>query len=441
VGGPRLLVVHGGRELGGEIPIPGYKHALTVVVAAAVAQGARVTLQNVPDMTETRVLKAILDHLGATGSVDRGVWHLDTSTMRNVPVPFRLSGQIHGALYLVPALLARFGEVSFPGAGGDRFGPGRPTSQVVAVLERFVATVVTAGGAIHAKARQLRGCAIDLMEFSTGATSLRGVMASSATKTALILAAAARGKTRLVHPVDRDATWELRDFLRASGATVTVEDGAWCVSPGATGDQFTHRLISDSTEIVTFIACAAFVGGSLRLTGITGDRTRLAIADEVRELEGMGVALEWGPDWLAVGGPVDPRPVSHLVIECNGFSTDAHPLLVVPLLRATGVSRITDHVWTDRFAYVELLTRMGAQIDRDGNTVTVWPTRLRPPAQPLEPTDSRAAAAALVAALGVPGASRIHDHAGHLDRSYEALTSRLAGVGASIEELTSIDVA
>jgi UDP-N-acetylglucosamine enolpyruvyl transferase len=331
--------------------------------------------------------------------------------------------------------------VSFAQAGGDRIGPeeqggGRSIDHVAAVLERFGARVSTTGG-LSATARRLRGCSMDLLDFSTDRERVRGPRTSSATKTALILAAAAEGTTRLRHPVDRDATRELCDFLRLCGATVSQEGDTWCVQAAASVGSVTHHLISDSTSIVTFIACAALAGGSLQLTGITRDRTRLAIVDELRVLAEMGVPVDWGPDWLCVKAPHELRPVD-LEIECNGFSTDAHPILAVPLLRAGGVSRITDHVWTNRFAYVRLLEQMGAHVRVTGNTVELHPSELRPPTAPLLPTDSRAAAAAVVAAMGVDGATTIADP-GHLDRSYEALVDRLCGAGASIEVSSAME--
>ena len=52
------MVIRGGRPLRGEVAIGGYKHALTVVAAGAVAAGRRVTLRNVPMTTEVRALFA-----------------------------------------------------------------------------------------------------------------------------------------------------------------------------------------------------------------------------------------------------------------------------------------------------------------------------------------------------------------------------------------------
>jgi UDP-N-acetylglucosamine 1-carboxyvinyltransferase len=433
--GPRSIVIHGGRELRGEVPITGYKHALTVVVAAAVAMQRSVTLRNVPDTTESRVLDGILRELGADSRLGGGVWRLDTRFMRHRPLPVRLSAMVHGSLYLVPALLARFGEVSFAGAGGDRIGPpehggSRPTEQVVAVLERFGATVDTSAG-LYAVAPRLIGCTIDLMEFSSDRHRLRGPAASSATKTALILACVAAGRTTLRHPVDRDATRELCDFLQACGVTVTRDRDAWAIEGGPAGELVDHHLISDSTEIVTFVTCAVQTSACLRLTGITGERTWPAIDDELRVLQESGVPLTFDRDSLEVWSPEHVR-AQHLEIDCNGFSTDAHPLLALALLASEDPSSITDHVWTSRFAYAELLTAMGAQLRVDGNTVHLARSTLRAPPGPLYPTDSRAAAVAVLAGLGVPGVTMVED-AGHLDRSYERLVGKLRYVGARIE--------
>lgn len=439
--GTRTILVDGGASLSGEVPITGYKHALTVITAAAVARSGAFSIQNVPmTVTERIVLDDILSGMGASSRHDGDTWDLDTRFMRREPIPPDLSRRVHGSLYLAPALLARFGRVSFPGAGGDRIGPpelggNRPMAQVGAVMERFGARVDFTGG-LQATASSLRGCTLDLMDFSSDPHRLRGYAASSATKTALILASVAGGPTTLRHPVDTEATRELLAFLGACGVAITEEDGeTWRIQGGGASGPTRHLLVSDASEIVTFIACAAHVGASLRLTGINGERSWEAIVDELRVFETIGVPVTRGPDWLRVSPPDHLEPTS-IEIECNGFSTDAHPLLALVLLGAAGASRITDHVWTSRFAYARLLTAMGAALHVEGNTIHLRPSRLHPPAGALRPTDSRAAAVAVLAALGVRGTTRIEDE-GHLERSYDRLLAKLGEVGANTVEVSA----
>src|SRR5258708_7875211 len=109
----RSFVVRGGQTLGGEVPVSGYKHALIGAVAAAVATSTPVTFRNVPSMTtEYRVLRWILEGLGATSRLQDGTWELDPRPMACTQVPPEASALIHGSLDLVPALVARFGRVS-----------------------------------------------------------------------------------------------------------------------------------------------------------------------------------------------------------------------------------------------------------------------------------------------------------------------------------------
>ena len=104
--------------------------------------------------------------------------------------------------------------------------------------------------------------------------------------------------------MERDATWELSTFLQACGCAVEREHEAWHVEPGSHPEPLAYHLMSDSTEIVTFIACAARMGVALRLTGITVDRTREAIAGDLVFLEEMGrVRLFWSD----VRGSVNER--------------------------------------------------------------------------------------------------------------------------------------
>ncbi len=417
------------------MPISGYKHAVTVLVAAAIAHGRSAILRNVPRTTEITRLCEIVEDLGGGGSIADGAWELHAAGVRDETVPAYPSRAIHGSLYLAPALLARHGRVAFPGAGGDQIGPAklggaRPIGHIAATMERFGASVRCSTG-IEATARSLRGCCIDVMDFSTHSERLRGPYASGATKTALLLGSVADGRTEIRHPVDVDATRELCAFLRACGCSVVQDEGVWTLTGGGGRATVTHEVVSDSTEVVTFVACAAHLGASLVLTGITTERTRHALAEELRVLEAIGVPLNWGRDCLRVGH-VDHLEPACIEVECNGFSTDAQPIFALLLLDAAGESCITDHVWQDRFKYAQLLRAMGAQLSVEGNRLRLEQSALRAPTRPLRPTDSRAAAVALLAALGVAGATRIDDE-GHLDRSYDSMVAKLGHVGAHIE--------
>jgi UDP-N-acetylglucosamine 1-carboxyvinyltransferase len=101
------------------------------------------------------------------------------------------------------------------------------------------------------------------------------------------------------------------------------------------------------------------------------------------------------------------------------------------LSMASGVSRITDTVYLDRFSHGPELARLGANIRLEGNIATVRGVEKLQGAPVMAP-DIRASAALVIAALAAEGETRI-SRIYHLDRGYERLDQKLAQVGARIQ--------
>ena len=61
------LIIKGGTRLEGTIPVSGCKNAvLPIAVAAAILGDGVSVLHNVPNLTDVRTLRAVLEGLGAT---------------------------------------------------------------------------------------------------------------------------------------------------------------------------------------------------------------------------------------------------------------------------------------------------------------------------------------------------------------------------------------
>src|SRR4051812_33339174 len=105
-----VLVVTGGNRLrGGSVDIPGFKHSLVTVFAAALAVPGNVTISNCPDIEETEVLRSLVEQMGGTAKYARQSLGLNTAMCIGPPFDRVEASRAHGSLYLVPALLARFG--------------------------------------------------------------------------------------------------------------------------------------------------------------------------------------------------------------------------------------------------------------------------------------------------------------------------------------------
>jgi UDP-N-acetylglucosamine 1-carboxyvinyltransferase len=103
------------------------------------------------------------------------------------------------------------------------------------------------------------------------------------------------------------------------------------------------------------------------------------------------------------------------------------------LALADGNSIVTEKIYTERFLHVAELSRMGAQIYRQGSTAVISGVRqLR--GAPVMASDLRASACLVLAGLAAEGetvVSRVY----HLDRGYSSMERVLTALGASIERV------
>ncbi len=429
--------MRGGMPLAGSVAPDGYKHAMVLSFAAAIAAASTVRLANVPRSTEIDVLLAIAAALGAEVSHDPGGVTIDTAPLHGWVVPAALSRAIHGSLYLVPALLGRFGRVTFSGSGGDAIGHrdhggARPSAHVIEVLAAFGARFEeNADGSITGTAGPLRADTIDIMAWSDDRSLLSGPLVSGATKTALLAALQSPSATLIRNPHDKEAAGDLIRFARAAGAAVERTPDGWLVTrPLRTGRPVAHTVMADPTEVMTWISAAVFTGSRLTIGPFDTEPVREALRYEAPVFAAMGIELAWRDDGLTVSAPRVPQ-AAHVEANVRGVSTDNHPFFTLMLTGADGASSVTDRVWHHRFAYADCLTALGADLTVSVPTVSIRPRRPYLRGRRLAPTDTRAAAVSLLAALAVPGETRISGLA-HLHRGYARLPSKLAGLGAAL---------
>jgi UDP-N-acetylglucosamine 1-carboxyvinyltransferase len=118
-----------------------------------------------------------------------------------------------------------------------------------------------------------------------------------------------------------------------------------------------------------------------------------------------------------------------------GVATDYKPLLVAMLSVADGVGIVTENLYSGRFAYVDELKRMDAEIRIDGHHAVVRGKPLLSGA-PVRSHDIRAGACLSVAALAADGETVIAD-AHHIDRGYTDFVGKMRGIGVDIERITA----
>ena len=101
---------------------------------------------------------------------------------------------------------------------------------------------------------------------------------------------------------------------------------------------------------------------------------------------------------------------------------------------AEGTSRVTETIFENRFMHAQELARMGANIRLEGRqAIVAGPTQLSG-AQVIA-SDLRASASLVLAGLAARGETVV-DRVYHIDRGYEKIESKLAGVGARIRRVS-----
>lgn len=124
------FIVHGGRTLRGEIIPQGAKNEALQVICAVLLTPEKVTIRNIPDISDVNKLIELLESMGVKVTrPERSVAvfeaaeidfdYLQTNEFRTQ------SASLRGSIMIVGPLLARFGKAYIPKPGGDKIGRRR----------------------------------------------------------------------------------------------------------------------------------------------------------------------------------------------------------------------------------------------------------------------------------------------------------------------------
>jgi UDP-N-acetylglucosamine 1-carboxyvinyltransferase len=98
---------------------------------------------------------------------------------------------------------------------------------------------------------------------------------------------------------------------------------------------------------------------------------------------------------------------------------------------ADGVSVVTERIFPDRYMHLAELLRLGARIRRQETAAVVEGVAGLSGAS-IMASDLRASAALVLAGLVAKGQTQVH-RVYHIDRGYQRIEERIAGLGGSIQ--------
>ena len=416
------LRIEGGRRLSGRIAVEGNKNSALPLLAACLLTDQECVLTNVPRIRDVEVLASLLTGMG--GSVEG----LGTSTLRvrcgkvstDRPDP-ELVGKLRGSVLLLGPLLARKGSARLAPPGGDF-----PT-------RRTISTHLQALAAMGAVPLDEPGHALETPWGLTGASFYLDEASVTGTETALLAAAAAKGRTEIRHAATEPHVVELCRFLRAMGAAIEGEGTSTLrvEAPARLGGA-SHRLDGDYIEAGSWGVVSAITGGEIEVSGARP----LDIEVVAAPLKKMGLKCSWDDQRFAVE-PSSLTATRRLTTGLwPGFPSDMVSLVTVLATQADGRTLVHDWMYELRLFALEQLSGMRADLFLcDPHRIIVsGPTKLR--GKSLDSRDLRSGMALIAAALAAEGESRVRPLE-TVERGYGSLVERLKSLGAQVERVES----
>lgn len=414
-------VVKGGVPLRGEVSIGGAKNAALGILAAAIMTDETVTIENVPNVRDTRVLLQAIEGIGAKVKyIYNNTVQINGGSISDLNVEYEYIRKIRASYYLLGALLGKYKESNVALPGGCNIG-SRPIDQHLKGFKALGAKVNIDHGVVSAKAENLVGGHIYFDVVTVGAT-INLMMASCM----------AEGETILENAAKEPHIVDVANFLNAMGANIKGAGTDVIRIKGVNRlHGCTYSIIPDQIEAGTFMMAAAATRGDIVIKDVIPKHLESITA----KLLEMGCKLVEGDDWIRVIAEGEVGSTNVKTLPYPGFPTDMQPQIAVALALAKGSSMVTESIFENRFKYVDELNRMGANIKVEGNTAYIEGVEKFTSAQ-LSAPDLRAGAALVIAALAADGISQIDDIE-YIQRGYEDFEGKLSALGAIIAKVDS----
>jgi len=428
------FIIEGGNPLTGELSPQGAKNEALQVICATLLTSQKITISNIPEISDVLKLIEILRSLGTV--IERpakGVFtfqsdHIRIDHLKSAQF-FAQAGSLRGSLMIVGPMLARFGIGIIPQPGGDKIGRRRLDTHFrgfEALGAKFIFDELESSYRVEAK--QLKGCYMLLDEASvTGTANL------------LMAATLASGTTTIYNAACEPYLQQLCKMLNSMGADIRGVGSNLLTINGVTSlTGCNHVLLPDMIEVGSFIGLAAMTASEITIKNVGFDQLGI-IPESFRR---FGIQMELKGDDLHIPSQdhyeiesfIDGSILTVADAPWPGLTPDLLSIFLVIATQARGSVLIHQKMFESRLFFVDRLIDMGAKIILcDPHRATVIGLDKSHPLRGIRMSspDIRAGVALLIAALSATGKSTI-DYIEQIDRGYENIDLRLNAIGAKI---------
>lgn len=426
----------------GTVRLGGAKNASYKLMIASLLGETQSRILNFSHISDVDLVAKLIKSLGCDAKeVGDRAYLIDPRGLNQFKLDDKSGEASRASTMFIPVLLVKFGKAIVPFPGGDKIG-SRPLDRHFEGLKALGCQVTTKDGMITVSASHgLHGA-----DYTFTKNTHTG------TETLLMAAVKARGVTVLRNVALETEIDDLITFLNAMGGKVKrLPNRVIRVEGVEELGGAIHTIMPDQNQAVSY-ACAAL---ATRGDVVVEHAKAHDLESFLQKLEEIHAGFEVGSYGIRFYYK-EPLLATHVMTQPHpGFKTDWQPLWVTLMTQARGTSIVHETVQQNRFAYVEALKGMGANIslfnphvaspeelynfnlrdckkDETHAAKIVGPTPLY--GGEFEVKDLRHGATLMIAGMIASGKTILHDPRGHIDRGYEKLHEKLVIMGAEIKE-------
>ena len=414
------LLIKGGTPLNGSIKTSGSKNATLPIFFASILADGPLKLSNTPQLSDVSTSLRLLMDMGSSFVLEEdSSISIDSSSLTSLIAEYELVKTMRASILTLGPMLAKYKQAKISLPGGCAIGT-RPVNLHLSALEKMGAKIEVKNGYIYASAKELVGAEINF-----------DLISVTATENIVMAATLAKGTTTINNAAQEPEITDLIQCLKKMGAKITGENTSTLVIQGVDHlSGIDYSICPDRIEAGTYLVAAAITGGKIIVNNIEPDSMRAVIGKLIET--GADIQTNQNSIKLDMKGK-RPQPVDIRTSAYPNFPTDMQAQFMALNSIADGSSTITETIFENRFMHVPELSRMGANLKLEGNTVVCKGVKLLTGAN-LMATDLRASASLVLAGLAAQGSTTI-ERVYHLDRGYEMIEEKFKMLGADIERV------
>jgi len=414
------LVINGGIPLKGSIKTSGSKNATLPIFFASILADGPLRLSNTPQLSDVSTTLRLLMDMGSSFVLEEdSSISIDSSNLTNLTAEYELVKTMRASILTLGPMLAKYKKAKISLPGGCAIGT-RPVNLHLTALEKMGAKIDVKNGYIYASTNELIGANINF-----------DLISVTATENIIMAATLAKGTTTINNAAQEPEVTDLIQCLKKMGAKITGENTSTIVIQGVGHlNGIDYSICPDRIEAGTYLVAAAITGGKIIVNNIEPDSMRSVIGKLIET--GADIQTNLNSIKLDMKGK-RPQPVDIRTSAYPNFPTDMQAQFMALNSIADGSSTVTETIFENRFMHVPELSRMGANLKLEGNTVVCKGVKSLTGAN-LMATDLRASASLVLAGLAAQGTTTI-ERVYHLDRGYEMIEEKFKMLGANIERV------